>query len=65
MTEKAKWAKPNLKACKPVITISDLDKVTVTASKCLVHSKYQSLGFGEITVICNVLYCSYGMHALP
>nr|XP_046178718.1 adhesion G-protein coupled receptor G4-like [Oncorhynchus gorbuscha] len=32
VTEKAKWAKPNLKACKPVITISDLDKVTVTAN---------------------------------
>ncbi|XP_036826270.1 adhesion G-protein coupled receptor G4-like [Oncorhynchus mykiss] len=32
VTEKAQWAKPNLKACKPVITISDLDKVTVTAN---------------------------------
>ncbi|CAB1325367.1 unnamed protein product, partial [Coregonus sp. 'balchen'] len=32
VTEKAKWAKPNLKACKLVITISDLDKVTVTAN---------------------------------
>ncbi|XP_055743982.1 adhesion G-protein coupled receptor G4-like [Salvelinus fontinalis] len=32
VTEKAKWAKPNLKACKPVITISELDKVTVTAN---------------------------------
>ncbi|XP_035619608.1 adhesion G-protein coupled receptor G2-like [Oncorhynchus keta] len=32
VTEKAKWAEPNLKACKPMITISDLDNVTVTAN---------------------------------
>ncbi|CAB1337184.1 unnamed protein product, partial [Coregonus sp. 'balchen'] len=32
VTEKAKWGEPNLKACKPVITISDLDNVTVTAN---------------------------------
>ncbi|KAL0974130.1 hypothetical protein UPYG_G00216040 [Umbra pygmaea] len=32
LTQEAKWAKPNLKACKPIITISDLDAVSVTAN---------------------------------
>ncbi|XP_028975258.1 adhesion G-protein coupled receptor G4 [Esox lucius] len=30
LTGKATWAKANLQSCKPVITISDLDHVTVT-----------------------------------